>query len=122
MSVTIRKRSEIEEKYTWNLGDIYESDEAWQADYQRVSGKIQEIEAFNGKVAENPEAAIRTYFTLQKEFLPVFMYAMLRKEADNTDPKAQALKDQAIRLHVQVMTAGAFLKPELLDKIGRAHV
>ena len=116
MAETIRNRNEIEEKYKWKLNHIYPSDEAWQADYDRVSGSIGSVaEAYNGRVAENPQAAVRAYFDLQKQILPLFEYAFLRKETDNADPVAQGLKDKAVRLYVQAMTAGSFLEPELLE-------
>ena len=114
MAECIRKRSEIENKYKWNLTHIYPSDEAWQADYDSLAGKVEELTALNGKVAEDPKKAIRTFFDLQKQLMPVFEYAFLRKETDNKDPKAQALKDMAIRQMVQAGAAGAFLEPELL--------
>ena len=72
MAEQLRKRNDIEQKYKWNLKDIYASDEAWEKDYQRVSPKIDEVAALNNKVAENPKKAIRTYFNLQKEILPIY--------------------------------------------------
>ena len=115
MAEEIRKREEIDAKYKWDLTHIYSSDETWKADFDRVQTKIEEMgAALNGTVAENPKRAVRAYFDLQKEILPVFEYAFLRKETDNTDPVAQGLKDRAIWLLVQAQTAGAFLEPELL--------
>ena len=114
MAESIRKRAEIEDKYKWDLTHIYPSDEAWQADFDLLAGKVEELTALNGKVAEDPKKAIRTFFDLQKQFMPVFEYAFLRKETDNKDPKAQALKDMAIRQMVLAGAAGAFLEPELL--------
>ena len=118
MAETIRKREEIEAKYKWNLSHIYASDEAWQADYERVQEKVAETAALNGTVTADPKKAIRTYFSLQKALMPVYEYAFLRKETDNADPVAQGLKDRAIRLAVQAQTAGAFLEPELLAMDG----
>lgn len=114
MAEKIKTRDEIDAKYKWNLSHIYRDDEAWKTDLERVSGEIPRIAAYNGRVAEDPRGAIRAFFALQKEILPVFEYAFLRKETDNGDPVAQGLKDQAMRLYVQAMTASAFLEPELL--------
>ncbi len=114
MAESIRKREEIEAQYKWNLTHIYPSDEAWQQDYDRVAGRLKEAEALNGRVAEDPKKAICTYFDIQEQMMPVFEYAFLRKETDNADPKAQGLKDRAIRLAVQASAAGAYLEPELL--------
>lgn len=116
MAEKMKTRDEIEAKYKWNLKHIYVSDEAWQTEYDRVSGRVNEVAAtFNGRVKEDPKGAIRAYFALQKEILPLYEYAFLRKETDNADPVAQGLKDKATRLYVQAMTAGSFLEPELLE-------
>ena len=53
--------------------------------------------------------------TCRRRSCPIYEYAFLRKETDNADPVAQGLKDRAIRLYVQAMTAGAFIEPELLS-------
>ena len=114
MAEEIRKRSEIEDKYKWDLTHIYPSDEAWEKDYNAVMADVQAVAAFDGHVAEDPKKAV---VTVQKTFdriLPIFEYAFLRKETDNTDPAAQALKDKAMRLYVTAMTCASFLEPELL--------
>ena len=73
MAEEIRKREEIDAKYKWDLTHIYSSDETWKADFDRVQTKIEEMgAALNGTVAENPKRAVRAYFDLQKEILPVF--------------------------------------------------
>ncbi len=109
----IRKREEIEAKYKWDLTHIYADDEAWRKDYEAVSARVAEAAAFDGKVAENPEEAIRTVYGLYDRIIPLYEYAFLRKETDNADSTAQGLKDQALRLYVTAMTATAFLQPEL---------
>lgn len=114
MAEKILTRAEIPEKYKWNLTHIYPSDEAWQKDYDTVCAEIPAFAAYDGKVAEDPRAAIRAYFTLLEKFMPIYEYAFLRKETDNADPVAQGLKDKASRMYVQGMTVASFLQPELL--------
>ena len=114
MAEKILTRAEIPEKYKWNLTHIYPSDEAWQKDYDAVCAEIPAFAAYDGKVAEDPRAAIRAYFTLLEKFMPIYEYAFLRKETDNADPVAQGLKDKASRMYVQGMTVASFLQPELL--------
>ena len=114
MAEKIRTRSEIPEKYKWNLTHIYPSDQAWEEALNAITADIQTVAAFDGKVAEDPKAAIRAYFGVMEKVIHVYEYAFLRKETDNSDPVAQGLKDKAMRMYVQCMTAGAFLEPELL--------
>ena len=115
MAETIRKRSEIEDQYKWDLTHIYASDEAWEKDYEAVAAEVGTLSAFDGHVAENPKKAIITVNETVEKILPIYEYAFLRKETDNTDNTAQALKDKAMRLYVTAMTVTSFLEPELLS-------
>ncbi len=115
MAETIRKRSEIEDQYKWDLTHIYASDEAWEKDYDAVAAEIGTLSAFDGHVAEDPKKAIITVNETVERILPIYEYAFLRKETDNTDDTAQALKDKAMRLYVTAMTVVSFLEPELLS-------
>ena len=115
MAEEIRKRSEIEDRYKWDLTHIYASDEAWEKDYQAVTEEVGTLSAFDGHVAEDPKKAIISVQIIVDKILPIYEYAFLRKETDNTDSAAQALKDKAIRLYVTAMTVTAYLEPELLE-------
>ena len=115
MAEQLRKRNEIDAKYKWNLSHIFQDDAAWEKAFDKAMGEIDRISAFDGKVAEDPKGAIRTFFEISEEIMPVFEYAFLRKETDNADPVAQGLKGKSIQLIVKAQTAGAFLQPELLE-------
>ena len=41
----IPARSEVPEESTWNLKDVFESDEAWQAEYEALKAVPEQIEA-----------------------------------------------------------------------------
>lgn len=110
----MRKRSEIDARYKWDLTHIYPSIEAWEADLAKANAAVDAYAAYDGKVAENPKQAIRDYFNLDEFVTPVYCYAMLRQEADNADAEAQALKDRSMSLLVKLSTVTSCLQPELL--------
>lgn len=110
----LRKRSEIDARYKWDMTHIYPDLNAWEKDYAEVEALAKTLAAYDGKVAENPKAAIRDFFAIQDRATPVYSYAFLRQEADNSDAEAQALKDRAMSLLVKLQTVGACLQPELL--------
>lgn len=114
MSEKLRTRSEIPDQYKWDLSHIYADDAAWQTACDALTDKVAAFAALDGTVAADPKKAIRAFFALMHDIMPVYEYAFLRKETDNADPVAQGLKDKAIRAYVQAMTASAFLEPELL--------
>ncbi len=115
MAEQIRKRSEIDAKYKWDLTHIYADTAAWEADFARAGQLIDEFAAFDGKVAEDPRKVIRAYFELNDQLTPVFEYAFLNKETDNADPAAQAMSDRVSMLGVQFGAKTAFVVPELLE-------
>ena len=47
-------RSEIEEKYKWDLTKIYENDEEWEKDYKEVSNSLKTIEKYPSKTQNEP--------------------------------------------------------------------
>ena len=114
MAEELRKRSEIEDKYKWDLTHIFPSDEAWEKAYDETMAAVQAAAALDGHTAEDPKKAIVTVQKLYERIMPIYEYAFLRKETDNTDAAAQALKDKAMRLYVTAMTCTSFLEPELL--------
>ena len=115
MAEELKKRSEIEDRFKWDLTHIFPSDEAWEKEYATVMAEVGTISAFDGHVADNPKKAIISVQKIVDKILPIYEYAFLRKETDNTDNAAQALKDKAMRLYVTAMTVASFLEPELLE-------
>ena len=104
MAEEIRKRSEIEDRYKWDLSPIFPSDEAWEKALNDCMAEAQAVAALDGHVAEDPAKAIIAVQHLYDRIMPVYEYAFLRKETDNADPVAQGLKDRAMRLYVTAMT------------------
>ena len=110
----IRRREDVAAQYKWDLTHIYPNDEAWEAAMAATFEEVKAFAAWEGKVAEDPRAAIRAYFELDEQMSPVFSYAFLRKETDNADTVAQTLKAKLMQTAVQVQTMMAFFEPELL--------
>ena len=46
----VKERSEIENKYKWNLSSLYESDEAWEEDLKKVDEAAMKVAAYQGKL------------------------------------------------------------------------
>ena len=110
----IRRREDVAAQYKWDLTHIYPNDEAWEAAMAATFEEVKAFAAWEGKVAEDPRAAIRAYFELDEKMSPVFSYAFLRKETANADTVAQTLKAKLMQTAVQVQTMMAFFEPELL--------
>ena len=53
MSKPILKRSEVAEKDTWNLGDIFASDELWRSEYENLKAAPESILKYRGRLGES---------------------------------------------------------------------
>lgn len=51
----IPQRSEVPEEYTWNLKDLYESDQAWNEEYEALKALPKQIAAFRGTLGRTAE-------------------------------------------------------------------
>ena len=51
---TLPLRSEIPDKYKWNLADIYPSDAAWRAAKDAFAAEIPSLGKFKGRLMSSP--------------------------------------------------------------------
>ena len=85
-------RSEIEEKYKWDLTKIYENDEEWEKDYKEVSNGLRTIEKYKGKILESANTLfemVTTYFNVARKVEKVYIYAHLNYDAETGNTKYQ---------------------------------
>ena len=66
MSKPIRKRSEVAAEFTWDLTDIFPSDEAWRAEYEALKPYTEAVAAYRGRLGESAETLL-AYFRLDDE-------------------------------------------------------
>ncbi len=113
----LKKRDSIDPKYTWDFSDIFESDEAWEKAYAEAEEKIAALASLPGTLAASPEAlkgGLDAFFAAGELAEVVYIYSMLRKNVDNGDPTYQKMNGRASSLMVKLMTAAAFVEPEIL--------
>ena len=64
----IPARSEVPEESTWNLKDVFESDEAWQAEYDRLAASGLSATLYIAQSSETGSATVAKNFD-QKSLL-----------------------------------------------------
>lgn len=111
------KRDEVGDEYKWNLGDIYDSREAFEKDVKLLRDKyIPELKAFNGKL--NNATKLAEYFKINEEasyiIEKVYMYPNLLADLDQTNAEATELVGIAVGVNNEFSAATAFVTPEIL--------
>ena len=117
MNKAILKRSEVAEKDTWNLKDLFESDEAWSAEYEALKAYPEKLEAFRGRLGESAETLLSCWrlddeISLRLERL--YTYANCRGDEDTGNGFYQDLRGKAVGVMVSISSAAAFITPEIM--------
>lgn len=114
---TIPKRSEVPEEMTWNLKDMFESDQAWMAEYEAMKEFPAKIAAFQGTLARSAQDLL-AWFRLQDEIelrLSVLMgYASCKGDEDTGNSFYQDVRGKAMNMYVSIASAAAFATPEIM--------
>ena len=117
MAKEILKRSEVPEEFTWNLKDIFESDEAWLAEYESLKELPEKVAAFRGKLGES--AANLLEFFKEDDELNVrlemlYGYASCKCDQDTANSTYQDFRGKAMSVIVAISSAGAYASPEIM--------
>ncbi|MBM3770370.1 MAG: oligoendopeptidase F [Acidimicrobiia bacterium] len=112
-----RDRSQIPDKYKWNLADIYPSTAAWRTAKDGVAKRLPELDAFNGKLETSAATlanAMEVYFALDKELSRLFVYSSMLADQDTRDATNQGMRAEMLQLASDLGAKGAFFEPEVL--------
>ena len=113
----IPARSEVPEESTWNLKDVFESDEAWQAEYEALKTVPEQIEAFRGRLGESAETLLewfRLNDVLSVRLEKLYGYASCKGDEDTGNGFYQGMRSKALATLVAIDAASAFETPEIM--------
>lgn len=113
----IPKRDEIEDKYKWNLTDIYSSDSDWEKDFKWIEENIPYYKKYEGKLSSDSKLlleCLKFNDELNAKIERLYLYAMLAKDSDMQVTLYQGMDDRIKSLFAKVSTASSFINPELL--------
>jgi oligoendopeptidase F len=116
-AVVAKDRSEVPEKYTWDLKDLYPSVAAWKEAKGKVLVRMGEIGAFKGKLGDSAGSlygGLLTLMEVKKETVRLFVYAMQLCDQDTRVAENSALRQEADQLMTTLAAASSFVEPEIL--------
>ena len=110
-------RSEVPEAETWDLRDLYPTDEAWLAEYEDLKTMPERAAAFQGKLGKSAEDLL-LWFRLQDEIQErlsrLHTYASCKSDQDTGNGTYQDFRGKAMGTYVAVLSACAFATPEIM--------
>jgi len=113
----IKKRNEMDPKYTWATEDMYVSDEAFQKDFEVLKEMAKEGLTFKGKLGESSDILL-DYFkksdAVSLKIENLFEYASRKSDENTKNPTYQAMIGSVYSYFVEFESEMAFVTPELL--------
>lgn len=112
-----KERGDIEEKYKWDLSDMYVSSASWKADILKYNALLPEIESYRGHLGNDGKtllAAIQKMEEIEMLISDIFVYAGLKSYEDMRVGENSANFSQARTLSTKYSEATSYMRPELL--------
>jgi len=109
---------------TWDLSDLYASDAAWQAEFDRVRALLPKLETYKGTLGASPAAlktALQAISDVSRAVMRLDIYAGLKADLDNHSAPDQQRRGDTQNLETALAEATAWVSPQVLA-LGAAKV
>jgi len=113
-----RDRTEINERFTWDLSQIYPDWETWDKELNRLQGLMDSYQQLKGTLAEGPQRILEASLMsddLGQLAYRVYQYPGLMQSQDTRDNSVQARLEQVKLALAAFRQATAWYTPELLE-------
>jgi oligoendopeptidase F len=109
-------RAEVPDAYKWDLTPFFATPEAWETEWDTLTGEIKGLAAYEGRLAD--PAALREcldlYFGLHDRASRVTQYANLAVDTEQANQELQARSQRGLVLMDNLMGAAGFIRAEVL--------
>lgn len=111
-----KTRDQIEEKYKWNLKDIYATQAEWEKDKASLPALIENASKIKGKLGASATSlynSLELISSINHTFDKLWLYASLLSDQDTREAFPLSMNDQLSMLYAKYSTATSFMDPEL---------
>ena len=108
----------MQEKYTWNLKDIFETKEDFENEIKKLKENLKDVSLYQGKLAKSPENIYKCYMSYEKaleNYEKIYAYGMLKFHLDMADSDNIKLFKRCEGLGTEFEKATSFITPEITD-------
>ena len=107
----------IDDKYIWDLSDLYPDLSAWEAARNDAAQQITQLEKFQGTLGKSSESFLHAsdqISTVYKEVVRIYIHASLRADTDTRNAENEERSQLAANLFTDFSAAISWYNPELL--------
>ena len=113
-----RQRSDVLEKYTWNLADLFATSEEWESTFSHVESLLPAFETFRGHLGDSPEILLNCLKLNDSVSMlgdQLELYAGLLYDQDQRVSENLEKQNRHQALGSRVSAATSFIVPEILS-------
>jgi len=117
MTATAADRSQVPDKYKWNLTDLFPDEAAWKAARDTAAKKLPGLARHQGKLGESAAAMLAAFdeiWKVQLELERLYVYASSRADEDTREAGPLELRQAAEQLFVELGSVTSWVQPEIL--------
>lgn len=108
------EREKVQDRYKWNVKDIFASDEQWEQTAEELSSKI-DFSAYQGKLGD--KTTLLKYLKANDELIiqleRIAVYANLKRDEDTRKAKYNSYSGKIDMIFSNYCAATAFFEPEM---------
>ncbi len=108
------ERNQVQERYKWNVKDIFTSDEQWEKAAEELDSKL-DFSAYQGKLGDKP--TLLKYLKENDELTilleRIAVYANLKRDEDTRETKYNSYSGKVDMIFSRYCAATAFFEPEM---------
>ncbi|WP_077325007.1 oligoendopeptidase F [Virgibacillus siamensis] len=112
------KRTDVPTEQTWDLADLFATDEDWENEVSVLQAHISEVTQFKGRMTKKPSTLLKCLHALeqfQQRLIRVAAYANLKAAADGASPKNQGDSAKISSVLAGISSKLSFVESELLE-------
>lgn len=110
-------RSEIEDKYKWDLSKIYKDEKEWQKDFDDVKEEILKATSYKNSFLINGKKLyeyLKYDEVVSRKLEKIYYYAHLNHDADTLNEKYKIMTNKVSDLFTKYNELSSFVVPEIL--------
>ena len=114
----VPERSEIAQKYKWDLESIYSENGEWKNSLESVKKRLDEFGPYEGRVCESGDTLLELLDlseSVMREMGIVISYAKLHSDEDRRNQKYQSMLIEARSVAAKLGGVTSFIEPEIQE-------